>query len=80
MTQSEENTANKSKWFVATFCLVVLCALATPSAVMADEWNKATKLTFSEPIAVPGLVLPEILFRVARCPIITLKVGAVSGF
>jgi hypothetical protein len=25
---------------------------------MADEWNKATKLTFSEPVEVPGTVLP----------------------
>ena len=49
---------NKSKWFIVTFCLVVLCALATPNALMADEWDKATKLTFSEPIEVPGLVLP----------------------
>jgi hypothetical protein len=49
---------NKRKWFVVTFCLVVLCAVATPSALMADEWDRATKLTFSEPVEVPGLVLP----------------------
>jgi hypothetical protein len=49
---------NKSKWFVVTFCLVVLSAVATPSALMADEWNRATKLTFSEPVEVPGAVLP----------------------
>jgi hypothetical protein len=49
---------NTSKWVVVTFCVVVLCALATPSALMADEWNKATELTFSEPVEVPGLVLP----------------------
>jgi hypothetical protein len=57
-TQSKENPVNKGKWLVVTFCLVVLCALATPSALMADEWNKATELTFSEPVEVPGLVLP----------------------
>jgi hypothetical protein len=49
---------NTSKWLVVTFCVVVLCALATPSALMADEWNKATELTFNEPVEVPGSVLP----------------------
>jgi hypothetical protein len=49
---------NKSKWFVVIFCMVVLGALATPSTLRADEWNRATKLTFSEPVEVPGLVLP----------------------
>jgi len=39
------------------FCLVLLCVLSVPSAV-ADEWNQATKLTFSEPIEIPGSVLP----------------------
>ena len=47
---------NTSKWFVVTLCLVALCALAAPSA-MADEKDKATKLTFSEPVEVPGHVL-----------------------
>jgi hypothetical protein len=49
---------NTSKCVVVTFCVVVLCALATPSALMADEWNRATQLTFSEPVEVPGSVLP----------------------
>jgi hypothetical protein len=48
---------NKSKWFVVTFCLVVLCAMAAPSAMRADDWNQATKLTFSGPVEVPGQVL-----------------------
>jgi len=48
---------NTSKWLVVTFCLVALCALAAPSAMMADEEDKATKLTFSEPVEVPGQVL-----------------------
>jgi LPXTG-motif cell wall-anchored protein len=38
--------------------LALLFALAAPSNVFADEWNKATKLTFSEPVEVPGMVLP----------------------
>jgi hypothetical protein len=48
---------NTSKWFVVTLCLIALCALAAPTAMMADQWDKATKLTFSEPIEVPGQVL-----------------------
>jgi hypothetical protein len=48
---------NRKKSFVFIFCLAVLFAVAVPSAVMADEWDKATKLTFSEPVEVPGLVL-----------------------
>jgi hypothetical protein len=49
---------NTSKCFIVTFCLVLLCALSAPSTLMADEWDKATKLTFSEPVEVPGQVLP----------------------
>jgi hypothetical protein len=49
---------NTSKCFIVTLCLVVLCALSAPSTLMADEWDKATKLTFSEPVEVPGQVLP----------------------
>jgi hypothetical protein len=49
---------NTNKWFLVTLCLVALCALAAPCAMMADESDKATKLTFSEPVEVPGQVLP----------------------
>jgi hypothetical protein len=56
-TESKEDTVNTSKWFVVTLCLVALCALVAPSAMMADEENKATKLTFSEPVEIPGQVL-----------------------
>jgi len=34
--ESKEETVNTSKWFVVTLCLVALCALAAPSAMMAD--------------------------------------------
>jgi hypothetical protein len=30
----------------------------TSTAVMADEWDQATKLTFSESVEAPGLILP----------------------
>ena len=49
---------NKSKWLIVTFCLVVLCAMVAPSTMKADDWDQATKLTFSEPVEVPGQVLP----------------------
>ena len=47
-----------SKYFVVTFCLVLLCTLAVPGIAMADEQDKATQLTFSGPVEVPGQVLP----------------------
>lgn len=50
------NTGNK--WLVAAFLLALFCTLALPTAVMADEADQATKLTFSESVEVPGQVLP----------------------
>ncbi|MGO8793821.1 MAG: LPXTG cell wall anchor domain-containing protein [Candidatus Sulfotelmatobacter sp.] len=49
------NTKNK---FVLILGLTLLFAMAVPSALMAGDWDKATKLTFSEPVEVPGVVLP----------------------
>jgi hypothetical protein len=40
---------NTSKWFVVTLCLVALRALVAPSAMMAHEENKATKLHLANP-------------------------------
>ena len=37
--------------------LVVLLAFLLP-AVHADEWNQATLFTFSQPVQIPGRVLP----------------------
>lgn len=48
---------NTKRKLVLILGLILLFALAGPSAVMADEWDKATKLAFSEPVEVPGLVL-----------------------
>lgn len=39
------------------FCLVVLSAVLVPTNAKADSWNKATKLTFNEPVEVPGMAL-----------------------
>ena len=49
------NTKRKSVFILG---LALLFAITMPSALMADEWDKATKLTFSEPVEVPGVVLP----------------------
>jgi hypothetical protein len=35
-------------------CLIALCALAAPKA-KADDWNRKTIITFSEPVEVPGV-------------------------
>jgi len=42
--------------FVVLFCLALLIALAIPAS--ADEWNKKTTITFTDPVAIPGMVLP----------------------
>jgi len=46
-----------SKWSRVGFCVLVMMIMTLPNAVMADESNKATKVTFNEPVEVPGLVL-----------------------
>jgi hypothetical protein len=43
--------------FVVLMTLCLLAALAVPKA-RADEWDKMTKLTFNEPVQVPGTTLP----------------------
>lgn len=50
---------NRNKSFVFSFCLALLFATAMPSVLMADEWDKATKLTFSEPVEVPVWFSPR---------------------
>ncbi len=45
-----------SKLLSVGFCLLLFCALAVPRT-MADTWDKATKVTFSGPVEVPGRVL-----------------------
>jgi hypothetical protein len=39
------------------FCCVLACAILLPAA-NADEENQMTKLSFSEPVEIPGQVLP----------------------
>jgi hypothetical protein len=45
-----------SKLLTFGFWVFLLCALAAPRC-RADEWNKATKVSFSAPIEIPGRVL-----------------------
>lgn len=42
---------------IVMFCLVALAALVVSSNAKADTWNKATKITFPEPVEVSGTVL-----------------------
>ncbi len=42
---------------IAMFCLVALATVFVPRNANADVWNKATKLTFTEPVQVGGTVL-----------------------
>lgn len=39
------------------FCFILACAVFLPAA-RADDWNQMTKLEFSQPIEIPGGVLP----------------------
>jgi LPXTG-motif cell wall-anchored protein len=48
---------NRFKVVATIFCLS-LAALAFSASVKADAWNKKTILTFSQPVEVPGRVLP----------------------
>lgn len=40
------------------FCMVAMAALFVSSTAKADTWNKATKISFSQPVEVSGMVLP----------------------
>jgi uncharacterized surface anchored protein len=48
---------NLRNFFTAGICLTLFCLLAMPVGVLADEADQATKMTFSEPVEVPGHVL-----------------------
>jgi hypothetical protein len=48
---------NYSKVLAVIFCCVLSCAVLLPAAG-ADEWNQKTKMTFTQPVELPGRVLP----------------------
>ena len=45
---------NHLKLLASIFCLT-LVALAIPSLVKADEWNKETTVSFNNPVEIPGV-------------------------
>jgi hypothetical protein len=44
------------KSLTIVFCLGVL-VLSVPTSLKADEWNKETRMTFNQPVEIPGMVL-----------------------
>src|SRR5260370_15929228 len=48
---------NNKKVFFVLFTLVLMFAVMLPVA-RADVWDQATKLTFSQPVEIPGQILP----------------------
>lgn len=51
------NNLKRSFTAVLPILLALAIGIATPQA-RADEWNKATKMTFTEDVQVPGKILP----------------------
>ena len=49
--------STKKTLFAVASTLALVFAMAAPINLMADDWDKATKLTFSESVEVPGVVL-----------------------
>jgi hypothetical protein len=47
---------NYFKVLAVMFCCVLSCAVFLPAA-RADEWNQKTKMTFAQPVELPGRVL-----------------------
>jgi hypothetical protein len=48
---------NPRKLLVVVFSIILAGMVFLPAAA-ADEWNQATKMTFSGPVEIPGKVLP----------------------
>ena len=46
------------KFFITSFYVALFCLLVWPASLMADEHNQATKMSFNEPVEIPGQVLP----------------------
>lgn len=47
-------TVSKFRVVAMVFCLTLVAMTFAPS-VTADDWNKKTKVTFSEPVEIPGV-------------------------
>jgi len=46
-----------AKMSAIIFSLILACAVFLPRA-RADQWNQMTRVTFNEPVEIPGAVLP----------------------
>jgi hypothetical protein len=57
--KKRKNKMKTSKRIILSLSLVLACVTMLPTLSVADTWNRATKLTFSEPVEVPGMVLPS---------------------
>lgn len=49
---------NNFQRVILSIACAMLIVLATTPQARADEWNKSTKITFSESVQLPGRVLP----------------------
>jgi len=56
MTAIGDLFMNSKKLLIAGLFLALIC-VAMPGSLMADEHDQATKLTFNEPVEIPGQVL-----------------------
>jgi hypothetical protein len=52
-----EKEMKSHKLQIVMFCLVVIATLFVSGNAKADTWNKATKITFTEPVEISGTVL-----------------------
>ena len=48
----------KTRKTISILGLLLALAFILPAAARADEYNQATQLTFSQPVQIPGHVLP----------------------
>jgi len=58
------------RYAISIVCGVVLAWIAFVPVARADEWNQMTKMSFSQPVELPGMVLPagQYWFTVADSP------------
>ena len=58
------------RYAISIVCGVVLAWIAFVPVARADEWNQMTKMSFSQPVELPGMVLPAgtYWFTVADSP------------
>src|SRR5437868_6785478 len=57
LSNERKRIMHSVKRFGVALCFVAVFGFALPKA-RADEWNKQTKMTFTEAFEVPGMVLP----------------------